>query len=349
MERLGGIFLANNPIHQTSSPRFFSNKSNAVKCSNISQELSKQFLQSHEHYATQTPLTGINDVIIYHKGNLSLWRKNSANNLELTTRRKTPALKDTYQFIKSLSHCSVWLSMVMQSMQEKKVLTLNHYRDTLQIINYLKQLKLLVSEQEQIAKVFEQLCASNDTNNSIKTGAHIQRINLIDLLLYVAVQVLEKGKNREEIGTLLQSFLKSVQELNTQCASYATRIQLQGMHRIVLDWAELYSIQVESTRVLIVTASGPREQLIEKQYFEEMLAKQNLKNDEKGIRYIHCIEMLPQQIATVTDRELIDFLQQHELNSSIGKNMLNNSLGMDKDVLAEHAPAVLKGICPFKH
>lgn len=343
MEGLGGIFLANKP---TTSSRFFSTKPNAVRCSNLSQELSKQFLQSHEQYATQTPLEGINHAIIYHKGRLSLWSKNAKNELVLTTRHNTPALKDEYQFIKSLSHCSVWLSMVMQSIQEKKAITPYHKRDTLRIINYLEQLKQLVAEQKQIAKLFEKLC---EPNTSDKSGVQNRRVNPIDLLLYFAARVLEINETGEKISVLLQSLLSSVQELNTRCASYATTIQLQGMHRILLNWAEKYSIQVKYTRSLIVTASGPREQLIERQYFEEMLAKQNLTNDEKGIRYIHTIEMLPQQIATVNDKELIGFLQKHELNSNIGKNMLNNPLGMDKDVLGEHAPGVLKGKCPFKH
>ncbi|WP_058527938.1 hypothetical protein [Legionella erythra] len=234
----------------------------------------------------------------------------------------------------------------MQSIQEKKAITPYHKRDTLRIINYLKQLKRFVSEQKHIAKLFEQLC---EPNTSDKSGVQSRRVNPIDLLLYFAARVLEIDETGEKISALLQSLLSSVQELNTRCASYATKIQLQGMHRILLNWVEKYSIQAKYTRSLIVTASGPREQLIERQYFEEMLAKQNLKNDEKGIRYIHTIEMLPQQIATVTDKELIGFLQRHELNSDIGKNMLNNPLGMDKDVLGEHAPGVLKGKCPFKH
>ncbi|KTD82851.1 hypothetical protein [Legionella waltersii] len=345
MEKPGGIFLPNKPNHQTTSPRFFSNKPQTVTCLNISQQLSKQFLQSHEHYASQTPLVGIDHVIIYHKGNLSLWNKNSINDLELIARRNTPAVKEAYQFIKSLSHCSVWLSMVMQSLQEKKAMTPYHYRDIQQIICCLNQLKLLVSDQELIAKLYEQLCESTAPNDTLSTA----KGDPIDLLLSFAIQALSKGNNEQEMKSLLQSFLKSSQELNTHCASYATKIQLQGMHRILLDWTDKHLIQVKNTRVLIVVASGPREQLIERQYFEEMLAKQNLKNDEQGIRYIHCIEMLPQQIATVTDKELIGFLQQHELNSSIGKNMLNNPLGMDKDVLSEHAPEALKGICPFKH
>jgi hypothetical protein len=57
--------------------------------------------------------------------------------------------------------------------------------------------------------------------------------------------------------------------------------------------------------------------------------------------------MLPEQMATVSQFSLINFLKKHETNRQIGQSMLGDSNAMKKDVLGPYAPEVLKQLCPF--
>lgn len=107
-------------------------------------------------------------------------------------------------------------------------------------------------------------------------------------------------------------------------------------------------IELDTTRVLITTAHGPREDLIEKQYFLDIYAQGGIINAEKGTNHIICVEMLPEQIATVSQDALIAFLKKHQMNNkSIAINMLDDDQAMNKDILGKYAPEVLKKLCPF--
>lgn len=142
-------------------------------------------------------------------------------------------------------------------------------------------------------------------------------------------------------------FLPYIRPINLAYANQAKNLQWMGMHKIIRRWTKQENIQFESTRVLIVTAHGPREDLIEKKYFLDQFSKKGIVDAEKNTGHIICVEMLPEQIATVSQYSLIDFLKKHQLNKQIGLNMLGDPNAMMKDVLGGGDPSVLAKLCPF--
>lgn len=289
-------------------------------CSKIKHE----FLESHNQYANVKPLTHINHVITYTNGHLSLWRKNLDDSFSEVELLKTPALEENYILIKSISHLSVWLSFVLQSIIDGKVKSIHHDQDLQKIKFYLSRLKEIEhdwlknerSVMNKIEKIIDQVSYSN---------------NII------------------QINTIYFHYLLVITTINKAYSLQATQLQLHGMNHIVLNWIKQEDIKLDKTRVLIACAHGPRQDLIEKQYFLDLYSKQGIENAEKESGHIICVEMLPEQIDSLDRSILIDFLKKHLLNSQIGKTMLGDPNAMNKDVLGEYAPGVLNNLCPIHH
>lgn len=260
---------------------------------------------------------------MYLNGYLSLWGKNVHNNIlyEIDS-RGTPALDEQYNLIKSISHCSVWLNLILQSVIDEAELNKQHEEDLNSVRTSLMELKRL---------------------RPVEINSELAVINKI--LNYIS-KIL-KARSLIQMHSLQIKYLEDMKSINESYASLATKLQLTGLHEIVSQWISTLNIQLDSSRILIVSAHGPREDLIEKQYFLDLYAKQGMMDAEKGTSHIICVEMLPEQIATVSKDSLIDFLKKHQLNMSIGRNMLGDPQAMNKDVLGAYAPDVLKTICPF--
>lgn len=110
----------------------------------------------------------------------------------------------------------------------------------------------------------------------------------------------------------------------------AAELQLESLAHIMHIWTEEYRIDPATSRALIVSAHGPRVDLLERQYFDYW-------NNNKG--FVYTVEMLPTQMATINiSRDLIDgFLNKHELNKTLGKTLLDDENAMFRDVLGKHA------------
>ncbi|KTD30993.1 hypothetical protein Lmor_3100 [Legionella moravica] len=261
-------------------------------------------------------------MIIYLNGRLSLWSKQFNNRLYEIESERTPALELQYNLIKSISHCSVWLHLIVQSIINDQQFQIHHEEDIQNIKNRLKELKQV--SHERIAPESEV----------------IHRI-----ILYS--DHLMNAKSLTEIQLIHVQYLKEMESINETYAGSATRLQLSGIHQTIDQWISRYKIQLDSSRVLIVSSHGPREDLIEKQYFLDLYQRHGFENAEKGSSHIICVEMLPEQIATVSKESLIDFLRKHQINMMIGQNMLGDPQAMNKDVLGQYAPEVLKTLCPY--
>ncbi len=253
-------------------------------------------------------------MIIYHNGNLLLCGKDRSGNIIELESQKSPALKDQYKLIKSISHLSVMLEGSLQSIHQNQEL--------LKIKSLLDMLKNL----------------DNDWLN--------KELNVINRM----VQIIEKAldsTNEKNIQCLHAQFTKEMQPVNDRYASLASDLQINGLHDIMSYWAERENIRLENSRVLIVCAKGPRKDLIEKQYFQWLYSEEGInKIEESG--HLICVEMLPEQMSTVTTSSLLNVLKKHEINAEIGKNMLGDSDAMNKDVLAQYAPDLLRNLCPLQ-
>ncbi|KGP63453.1 hypothetical protein EP47_09600 [Legionella norrlandica] len=260
-------------------------------------------------------------MIIYLNGHLSLWQKNKDGAFSESDDQKTPALGDSYNLIKSISHCSVWLTMIFQSMIERRARNSRHIIDLLKLKSCLHDLRCLDEKIRPELPVIHKI------------------------MTYLAqAQVIT---NLSQMKKLQSQYLQEMKIINEDYASRAAQLQLQGMHKILGGWKTNAGIQLEKTRVLIVCSHGPREELIEKQYFLDLYAKYGIPDAEKRSSHIICVEMLPEQIATVGKDSLIDFLRKHQINSLIGQDMLGDSQAMNKDVLGKYAPDVLRSFCPY--
>jgi hypothetical protein len=182
--------------------------------------------------------------------------------------------------------------------------------------------------------------------SNFSSGEISRKLTVIKQILDYVYRVPEV-KNLTDLRALQVQYLDEMKSINESYAAKATKLQLNGIHQIMSQWIEEYKIQLDSTRVLIVSAHGPRNDLIEKQYFLDMYAKQGFIDAEHGSSHIICVEMLPEQSAIVSKELLIEFLRKHQINRQVGVNMLGDSTAMDKDVLGQYAPEVLKKLCPY--
>ncbi|KTD46441.1 hypothetical protein [Legionella quateirensis] len=161
------------------------------------------------------------------------------------------------------------------------------------------------------------------------------------------ISKVSNAKSIVQIKSIQVQFLQEMKSINETYASTATRLQLNGLHQTIAQWMSKFNLYLDSSRVLIVSSHGPREDLIEKQYFLDLYAQHGIEDAEKGSSHVICVEMLPEQIATVSKESLIDFLRKHQLNMMIGHNMLGDPQAMNKDVLGQYAPEVIKNLCPY--
>lgn len=212
--------------------------------------------------------------------------------------------------------------MIVQSIITDKTFEIHHEEDLQNIKNQLKALKQL-------------------NHNSIDHECAV-----IDRILMYISKVIH-AKSLAQIKLIQVQYLQEMKSINETYAATATRLQLNGLHQTIVQWMSQLNIHLDSSRVLIVSSHGPREDLIEKQYFLDLYAQHGIQNAEKGSSHIICVEMLPEQIATVSKESLIDFLRKHQINMMIGQNMLGDPQAMNKDVLGRYAPEVIKKLCPY--
>lgn len=283
--------------------------------------ITREFICLHEHYAQEQSLESIDTVIIYLSGNLLLLKKGANNNFSEIQKVATPALEEDYLFIKSITHVSVSFSLILQDILWRKQKTIHHLKDLALTINQLARLKKVTAE-------------------------NTQEYNAIELILdFIHKTVQEENNGR--LQCIWAQYLQQTMPIHKDLASQASELQLKGIHKIVTDMLVKNSIQLNQTRVLIPCAKGPREGLIEEQYFQWLYLQQGIVEAEQK-NYIFCVEMLPEQIVTVSIDDLLSFLKKHQLNTQIGKNLLRDTNAMNKDILGNFAPDVLANLCPIQ-
>ncbi|HLF66336.1 MAG TPA: hypothetical protein VI522_01835, partial [Gammaproteobacteria bacterium] len=151
--------------------------------------------------------------------------------------------------------------------------------------------------------------------------------------------------HKEKALCWAEEYNADTQWLLEEYAENAAELQIESMDKIMTEWISTYNITLEKTRVLIVVAHGPRDNLIEGEYYKYLFKKFKIASPES---YIYKIEMLPDQMATIdVEKDLIhDFLSGQQLNAEIASTMLGDKEAMRKDVLAKYAPSILEKLPP---
>lgn len=323
--RTGGIFLRSSSLPTLPSQvrhHFFHSKPTRPPLAAIADKIRQDFLSNHHKHAQMNPLVGIDHVLIYLNGKLTLLGKNTRSMLDELETVQTPALEDGYITLKSISHLSVWLNLVLRSM--------------------IVQKEPYDSEQTELLQIQDHLLLLKSINDERLLHEH----SVLNRLMKVTTQTLE-ATTTGQLQEIQSQFLLEMKQINERYSAQATELQLKGLHRITSNWVKQHNLLLETTRVLIVTPHDPREGSIEKQYFLDWYSKEGIVEAEEKTGHIICVEMLPEQMGSVSQLGLIDFLKGHQLNIPIGKDMLGDEKAMSKDILSAHAPPVLEKLCPF--
>ena len=280
--------------------------------------ITKQFLDLHSYYAESQSLEDIDTIITYTNGYLSLWMKKEDKNIHELQTLATPALEEDYKIIKSLTHVSISFILILQDIIKNREKSVQNEKDLELIAHQLDRLKNIGDNKPENLIVIKKI---THYLNEINSETFIQKIQCF-----------------------LSRYLLEITSIHEKLALKATQIQLEGIHKIMAQWMLENRIQLNTTYVLISCGKGPRKQLIEKQYMEWLYSQQNLDAQQNII----CVEMLPEQLASVTGSDLIAFLKKQQLNKQIGKSILGDSNAMNKDVLGKYAPNVLSALCPMQ-
>jgi len=315
----GGIFLFAKLQYQARSTHSMPLPPPIMSAADWCNQIQQTFLEHHHREAQLQPLTDVDHVITYLNGTLQLWKKQPNHTLMIEHSADTPALQTEYKLCKSFPHISVMIYGVLGSICASGIINEHHRSDLLRIEVLLSQLNRL-----------EEKCV--DDHRAV-----------IELLVSVVNQVkLSSGLN--QIHHLLDNVIKKTSMINDNYAKKATQLQLQGMHDIVFPWVK--HLDLDKTRVLIAVAPGPKQNLIEGQYFHSLYKKQGIET-EINRQHIIYVEMLAKQLSTIDSQCLIGVLKEKMLNRTIAGNMLGNPEAMNQDVLGRFAPRVLEGLCPY--
>lgn len=287
------------------------------------------FLITHENLAKHT-LADVQHVIIYLNGRLHLWKKASLGNYEEIDQAITPALMDPYILQKTLMHKHVEINLILNTFYEANLSLKNVYAE-------LDRINMELTNIRQ----FEEAKKCSDMVHPMQ-----------NLILNI------KGQSeRSLIREIQQQYLTDVKPLITKYGRQAAHMQLSGFHSIMSSWSTSYPINFAETRVIITGPKGPRQKMIEVQYFEKIYKLHGIAEDANE-EYIAYAESPAATISSIKINDLIIELAKQKLNTWVGEEMLGDKKAMNKDILAEYGEEYLDNMellglseilhCPYK-
>jgi hypothetical protein len=151
-------------------------------------------------------------------------------------------------------------------------------------------------------------------------------------------------RSYQRMQELLEIYIKDVGDYLEQYGRQAATYQITGLDDIVSKWLIDYSIDLSSTYIIIAGTRGPREGLIEMQYFNRLrkwhgMSLENTRSD--GVIYS---EMLPHQQKDLDYLTLMNDLAGYLHNRSVAQCVLNDPNAMNRDILARHAEGILTAL-----
>ncbi len=321
----GGIFsLPNNqsPLPAATLSRYSLFSRPSSEQATLKQSLNQQlaainncFLDEHKKAGLRM-LAKIKHVVVLSNGTLELWQRNEhVIKYTAIARVETAARNECYTLLKSLAHIPVLIVSILQKAE-----------------NYHDELTALLGKLQQLAK---DLPAVQDYSLN-------QNVNLIHESIELLQQLLRCPSSKHEIASLVNEYMKHIKNDLDRCGQGATHAQLSSLKAITHEWQSKNQIDWHASRILIVAPHGPRQKLIEQQYFEELYHQLAIANpiDNK----IYYVEMLPSQIEKLdVHKDLIEgFLSASEINKIIGSAVFDDEQAMFTDRLADYAPQVLE-------
>lgn len=286
----------------------------------VLEKLDYQFLQQHQQLA-RAELKAINHVIVLKQGVLSLWKENNNAWTQIAV-NKVNDKGDKYHLLKTTAHLPFIIKNIISNVKSLAGLRLVLGELQQDLIKLLQENPDIPKDAEKIVKHSMEYIAS-----LLKDDAHK---SIEDYIAYLKPYINNNGQQ-------------------------ATILQMKSFNDINQEWMKKHNINLKSTRVIIVGPHGPRDGMIEKEYYKGLYKSVIGIADAENDR-VYYAEMLPDHINQLDiKRDLIEkFLGAAEHNKSYGLLYSNDRKAMFRDVLASHAPLALMGLfakksqCPIK-
>jgi len=276
------------------------------------------FLNSHAKHSL-FKLKDISHTIIYLRGTLSLLQKTLDNRFHEIQSVDTAAKEPTYIVLKSLAHCSVWLDILVDSLIHGDQ---NHYQFGEESRDLYDQLQMFKqSTHPEIRAYLPFIKTTMDTIDTIRSASDMK-----------------------DVTQLYRGHLLQVEDDIKVLGIITTRLQINSLDKIMKDWSSKYKIALRNSRIIISGTQGPREEMIEKEYFKRIFAKIGIYRAEEEKRMVLYAESLIQHIPLIEHQDLIQFLCTNEINKRIGHSMLGDAKAMNKDILGKYASTVLDSL-----
>lgn len=331
----GAIFLATN----TNDCPYFAKISSTKRSELVSTlvndsvdsallNLNQQFLDTH-HHSAQLIMPDIEAILVYKGDELSLWKKNSDSYKQIAC--EIPTSDKRYTRLKQIAHIIVLITTIMDE----------YILNRVSLPEVITKLKNIINEVNLIRKGIELVFNDKD----IKA-----QVTIIDETMKLLKILVSSQDSPLQWDTLKKGYVESLKPSIWYNNNTATEVQLNCLNNITKKWMKEHRIQLEKSRVIMVSPHGPRIGRIEAQYFIKLYQETLglMKKDVEDNKVYH-LEMLPSQFSKVNILEdlIKDFLLGSELNRAIGENILDSSTGMFSDILNQHAAPILESI--FEH
>lgn len=286
----------------------------------LSNHIGSKFMNIHKNEAP-THLSTVKNIIIYHGGLTELWKKDTSGDYNQAGIASTAAAQDVYKVRKNLSHLAVSINVLASSFA-------------------------LVADEDSFSRIHAAAGSMFGTLGLLPKSIQTEYALLIEASASALLRLAASTSSRMEVADACRKYNGITKIILQEYAKESAQVQIISLENIMDKWTQEHHILPEDTKALIVVAHGPRQKLLETQYFEQW---------GKGKLQIFPVEMLPAQMSSINVKKdlILGFLAEQLLNQQIGKRMLDDENAMFKDILAPYAEEILEKFpskeegCPY--
>jgi len=278
-------------------------------------EINQQMLDAHSSLSVITR-PDIDVVIVYKGSELSLWLREE--NTYHQKDRLIPTDDLRYTRLKQFAHITVLLTVLLEACAA----------DAANIMSILDR----IAHLHQSLSLMSALLGETHPEDR----PHHARI------LAASIELMRGMDHQSDFKTMLENYIEALRETISYHNRTATQVQLLCLNEILQGWIGLHGIDINKSRVIIVSPHGPRLGRIETQFFQKWYEQAGIQQVEDNMLY--SIETLPHKIAELDiEHDLIGkHLMGAELNKKIGTQVMGNMQAMFRDILEVHAAPVLE-------
>ncbi len=273
-------------------------------------EANNLFLQEHKKSGSAL-LADISHLFLLNGSALSLLRNSMSDKKCFVTCEEKELDTQDYLMWKEYSHIPVLINCTLQPVVARKT-------------KLADKIDILAQLMDRLVKV----SALTDEANSAIVNKNLGLIrSTINLIEYSVSSPTERG-----LQEALAHYLELNQPILDDNLINAVNDRKQTMEEAVRSWILRHSINLRTSRVIIIGTHGPRKNLLEQILFEDLYAEKEQEKIEN--EFVYYVEMLPTQFKQLDiQKDIIEgFLASSESNKQIGQSMLDSRQAMFEDI-----------------